>query len=792
MIGEDLSTRPAPGWAIVACFLAVVVLLGSLCWFSVVGYVDGPIIGELDTGQYAFTGFYLGENITWLPWPQLKLETDWTQFPYGANHAFLHWAFERDLLFSILNERFGPGPWFQLYFVLSMAITAVGSFLLLKAEYDPRIAAIAGLSIGFCNFYAIKKFPAHMPHSIVHWTALGIVVDAIILRRVSRGDGLSPLLGLSRLALLVLSLGLELGYIAGFSLLSFTVTLVALTGHAVNGWRRSSRSMCALVVQSKATLAQHLKARPAASVAIVMVVMGATWLYVPLSAQIAMHATELESHDVIYRRWESPLRVFLPYLPGLNPEMIGREALGDRGENWGFHFSPGLSLTLFAAFGVWVGRRRWPAFAAPLIVFLLCLFFDPTRFPTLHMFPWFRYARVPGRATAVFPVLLVVLALAAWPLHRRKPWHVATIGLLLGLLVTETAVVYRVVATDRMSPSTVDLMRPDDHFWELMSAIRRAPGAAVLEWPFSISAGGKLGIFHGILMGTNQFAQFHHKKVIGVHFGRPNPENIVPLLEAGWPHLFLAPGRPSRSGHRGAGAARQRRDFVASEWDFFSDFYTTNDFCGILLYPDLLPPDTAAGFYARFGKPTADAEITPGPGRAQFIAKPSSLRRWVDPHVGKAIRLHRQVFPLPLSGRLDFGDYATEDLLGEQWSEPRSGARFAQSEGAEILFGVDPPVALALTMEILADGHQEVRIECNQAEIGVAEVSDRQLVRVVIPAEYVKKENTLRIIRTGAQAPEGRQSEAPGRFAVYWLESRRLDLQVHPWSDDHVAVLGPS
>lgn len=84
---------------------------------------------------------------------------------------------------------------------------------------------------------------------------------------------------------------------------------------------------------------------------------------------------------------------------------------------------------------------------------------------------------------------------------------------------------------------------------------------------------------------------------------------------------------------------------AAPEWDFIRQFFLLNDFAGILLYQDLLPEETVAGFHARFGEPSAETSVRPGPGRIQFIPKKSSWRRLVDRSKGLSLKLSRPVFP---------------------------------------------------------------------------------------------------------------------------------------------------
>lgn len=71
-----------------------------------------------DLGMSRFATFYFSENVDRFPIPRLDLTTDASFYPYGVNHAFLQWGFERDVLGSMLTALFGIGPWFELYFLI--------------------------------------------------------------------------------------------------------------------------------------------------------------------------------------------------------------------------------------------------------------------------------------------------------------------------------------------------------------------------------------------------------------------------------------------------------------------------------------------------------------------------------------------------------------------------------------------------------------------------------------------------------------------------------------------------
>ena len=114
-------------------------------------------------------------------------------------------------------------------------MTALGLYFLLRREHSPPRAVFAGLAVAFCNYSPIAKFPGHANLCALHWSLLGVATDYVITRRVWRGETPSARLLLLRAALLFLTLGLDIGYVAGLSLSSFVLTAGWL---AVLLWRR--------------------------------------------------------------------------------------------------------------------------------------------------------------------------------------------------------------------------------------------------------------------------------------------------------------------------------------------------------------------------------------------------------------------------------------------------------------------------------------------------------------------------------------------------------------------------
>jgi hypothetical protein len=124
--------------------------------------------------------------------------------------------------------------------------------------------------------------------------------------------------------------------------------------------------------------------------------------------------------------------------------------------------------------------------------------------------------------------------------------------------------------------------------------------------------------------------RFHGKKVMGQYFGRLAESQVEPYRRAGWPALFAPepPGFPD--------SARQARCFDDDEWRFFRAFFATNDFAGLDVYVDLLPPGCPELIYERLGPPVAETTIVAA-GRVTFVPKPAAMRLELDAAAGRAL-----------------------------------------------------------------------------------------------------------------------------------------------------------
>ncbi len=595
---------------------------------------DG-VINHDYVDYWEYMGFYFAKNLKLIPIPQLDMVNNQVFYPYGVNSVFQAWGIERDIFYAILYFFLGVGPWLQFYYLLTLLITAIGTFILLVRDYGFFRAIGAGFIVSFFNFYAIHKYPHHFSICVVHWTSLSLIADFLIVKRVALRQHVSLRLILVRACLLILSLGQDLGYIAGFALMSFTVSAlfiaVLLSYRYYINFRRKLR-LTELFQRAVATYKSEFFVYPRTSLVLLGLCGIAGYIYLPLALQIAREAKSFNFNEITTGAWWAhPLRLLIPFFPFFNPgQVVFEQVLGDSPEGLGAG-SPGWFLLILGTVGLWQARRQITIFIPLLIIFILCLFYHPLFVPTLKLFPWFTFNRVGGRSTVIYPVILCLFALHInfdWLRLRRRQLLTA---LLVVLACTELYTAYSFKLD--YQPYLLD-----KNFFSYMDYVKKQPGEAVLDWPFCIHGGNGIGIcpyfrFNSVI---HAMRRFHEKKVMGQYFGRLHPSQIEPYLQAGWDKLFF-PGSPDVSGK-----TRQARCFRPDEWSFFTDFYKRNDFAGINLYEELLPEDCVSEFYARFGTPAVET-LVPGAGRVKFIPKSPELRNQVNLALGASLKFE----PLP-------------------------------------------------------------------------------------------------------------------------------------------------
>jgi hypothetical protein len=617
--------------------LFALIFVPSLCLFSLLIIQDfvNPLDGVADIFYWDYMGYYLAKNIHFSPFPQLLLENDQAFYPYVSNNVFSPWVLEKNLFYALLYSLFGLGPWVKIYYLISIIITAIGTFILLYKDYGFWRSTGLVFIVTFANFYAVKIYPIQMSYSILHWTTLSIVTDFLLFKKVVLKQFISLRFVLIKISFIVLAIGQELGYIAGYALMSFTISLlfsVIFLGYRIFKKKiRLGQAVLSILNNYQKEISQYPR-QIAILLGLIMVVL---CLYFPLAFSIAKQAKsfdfEGEYNNGIW--WSNPLRLLIPYFPSLNlTELSIASILRERPVSSQLDERPGLFLVILGIIGLWQAGKKITIYIPLLVLFLFCILYHPHNFPTLKLFPWFSFNRVASRTTVIYPIILGIFALEVkvkqFRLQRNISRFISFILVLLACIEMYTA--YSFPPFDRDYPTFK--FNNKNEFINYMNHVKQQPGEAVLDWPFCVTGGNGVGSGHNLcpyfLQNSGMFAlrKYHEKKVVGTYFGRLHSSQIKPFLDAGWYKLF-APGEGDSS------TGRQSRCFYPDEWSFFSDFYKYNDFAGINLYVDLLPEKCVAEFYKLFGSPVVETEV-PGAGRVQFIPKSTELRQQVNPSVG--------------------------------------------------------------------------------------------------------------------------------------------------------------
>ena len=613
---------------IILCFSLIVIKNFTVPLMGWVGFGSFYSINHDFVDLQEYTGFYLAKNLSFNPFPHLNLITNQSFYPYGINGVFQPWSIEKDYFYALLYHLFGWGPWLQIYYLLTVLITAIGSLVLLIREYGFYQAAGFGIFVSLGNFYAINKYPHHLQHSTIHWLTLGIIVDFLIVRYVTLKQHVSLWLVLTRVALLFLLIGHDLGYVAGFGLMSFTVSFFFIAGLLCYRLWRRKLNIKEWLNQEKQSYYNDWRTYPRLCLALISITFISIYLYLPLDLQIFQNAKQSDFGNIISQPyWVNPLRLLIPFFPKVNPSNKRFELLLQDSPESLSDGSPGWFLLILGLLGLWQSRHKKIFMYFPLlIVFIFCLTYHPILFPTLKIFPWFVFNRVSGRSTMIYAVILALFSLNVnlnWFTAQKKKW---VVGLLVGLAVIEISVAYSF--RQEYQPYV-----PNQSFYDYMSYVKQKPGEAVLDWPFCATGsgdGGKHRLCPYYVQNSGIFAlrRFHEKKVMGQYFGRLHPSQAQPYIEAGWNKLFFPDSKSNQ----------QKRCFNPEEWSFFTEFFKLNDFAGINLYVDLIPKQCLDEFYKKFGNPTIETTI-PEVGRVQFLAKSHELRKQVNPGLGRHIKL---------------------------------------------------------------------------------------------------------------------------------------------------------
>jgi len=688
---RSARTQHPQGWWLAALLYGLlgVLILGPQPWL--------PVVGAGDTDLWEAMGFYVREHWHWWPLPHIDLVSDRAFYPYGGQVALQAWGLERDLFYALLFSLGGAGPWLKLYFLLSVAIALFGIARILQPDFGERRAILTAIGAVFLNIYAlICKFPFHSNMAIVHWLGLSLATDFVLVWRFVRGRAIGRAWWLGRGALVLLSLGQDLGYVAGFGLLSLVLSGGWMLAVRWWRWRTQAIELAADAHQDAKNQDWQLRLgywiygwppfRPI-EWGLIALIIWAAWLYLLPVIPIVQLAKELDWSNTFDRAWFAhPLRLLAPYWPQINPIAAAgwwRAVLPSPLET-DFDGVVGWGLLLAGAIGCWQRRRWWAAFV-PLGLLMGCLIaYRPWDLPILQWFPWFSFNRVAGRGTVVFPIALALCSLGWQPdagrSARTRQWNRWAALAVAGICLLD------LIGGYGLKPRAQPL---DPSFQPYMALVAQQPGTAVLDWPFCVTGGNGVGSGDGTCPffahhpSTHALSRFHHKATVGQYLGRLHPSQLTPYLEAGWQYLAL-PDHPDLNQTQ-----RQRRCFRRDEWEFFRRFFQLGDFAGINLYVDRLARGCEKEFYAQLGHPIAQTTV-PGMGRVVFIPKPAPWQGLVDLDQARLLRFSPFLDPAPVSP-----DPANRDRLDPEAAPLKTAVpeldlvQFGTVRGVEIRGGLD-------------------------------------------------------------------------------------------------------
>ena len=572
---------------------------------------SGPLIGgedydgsfRGDANYFEFLGYFVRDH--WhLGLKPISFLTDDVGYPSGTHIGLLSWCAERDLFHALMLKLAGPGPWIQTYVTLGATIGAVGVTLILRPQHGTLRSALVGYAGSFMAFYAWYKYPYHVNMCAIHWVLMSIAADAVTMRKVADGERLSAPFVLLRAALIVLSAGLDLGYVTGHALTSLTVTVYCAWGELGKRDKRIvHRFLLALPQHPFAELRAH---RLASAGAAAMLAVG-LFLYVPFVLAVVKDTTTYPMIDAAGNFWASQFHALFPYLPGLHPNSALVHGIFGKDEGVG-EYTPGFTLLLAGIVGVRLAHaKNLSARVKPLLITAILVFaFHPRWAKTLQMFPWFAYDRVAGRGTIVLPILLALMGVSVdgWP-----RWAKRAVVVLAGAEVATA-----LFLVNEFHPA--QLAKEHRRYFETVS---EAPGKGLLEWPFCIASANfqftkELCPYYDHTATAYAYRRFHGKSTVSVYLSRAHPLQFKSWMDEGWDGMFM-PNDATRM-H----PTKELRCFDDEQWARFDRLYRGNDFAGIQLYADLLPAECVTMFHDRYGEPTA-VQPFPRLGRVEFLKR---------------------------------------------------------------------------------------------------------------------------------------------------------------------------
>ena len=611
-------------------FIAVAIFLPILYGVFFIRNFSMPLSGGGDVDEWEYVGYYLSQYISFKPFPSLEFNHNQTFYPFGTTQVFSDWSLESNYWFAFFYNNFGHGAWLNFYYILSLIVSFLGTYLILKKDFCQNKAFFVGFIVTFFNFYALNKYPHHYNHSTIHWAVLSFFTDFILVKRIVLRENLSLKWIFLKAFILLATLGMNLGYICGFALnsfvISFFVVLVVVSIRILKGENQLKSYFIEWFAE--------LKSSPWYYLVLSIPSLIFTFFYLPLVLQIYFEAKSFHLDNANAPHfWSHPLRMLLPYFPGIsalqNPFTY---ILKDMPEGFGSG-SPGWLCLSLGIIGFLKNRKQfWLVFFPMIILLLISTFYHPNKIPTLKIFPWGAYNRVPSRFTSLLPVIFSCFFL---PTDLGKlSFQKFLLFTLITIFVLELSVVYKY----RYSQKPFEF---DKNFFGYMQQVKIQKGEAVMDFPFCIVGGDGTGLRENLCpifqrtCNVYALSRFHEKKVIGGYYSHVPESAVNGFVGVGIGKWIIPNDSTYIEGWKNATKIINTLD--AKQLEHFVSYFKYNDFAGINLCVDLIPNDMYKQIINAIGYPM-QMTIFPGAGKIVFIPKPKSWRKFVNKEKAKHIK----------------------------------------------------------------------------------------------------------------------------------------------------------
>lgn len=611
-------------------FIAITIFLPIVYGVFFIRNFSMPLSGGGDVDEWEYVGYYLSQHLSFKPFPSLVFNHNQTFYPFGTTQVFSDWSLESNYWFAFFYNNFGHGAWLNYYYILSLIVSFLGSYLILKRDFGQTKAFFVGFIVTFFNFYALNKYPHHYNHSTIHWAILSLFTDFILVKRIILKENISLKWVYLKVFILLATLGMNLGYICGFALNSFVISLIAVILIIVKRIARGENQLKKYLIDWYA----DIKRSPMLYLTLSLPSLIFMFLYLPLVLQIYFEAKSFHLDDVNAPHfWSHPLRMLLPYFPNFsalhNPFTY---LLNDMPEGLGSG-SPGWVCLSLGIIGFFSNRKQfWLVFLPLIILLLISTFYHPNKIPTLKIFPWGAYNRVPSRFTSLLPVIFSCFFL---PTDVRKiPYNKFFLVAFTTFFVLELSVVYKYRYTQKP-------FEFEKNFFGYMQQVKMQKGEAVMDFPFCIVGGDGTGLRENLCpifqrtCNVYALSRFHEKKVIGGYYSHVHDSAVKGFVGVGIGNWATPNDSTYIEGWKKS--TKIINAFNDQQLVHFIKYFQYNDFAGINVCVDLIPTKMYQQITSAMGQPT-QSTIFPGAGKVVFIPKPKDWQILVNKEKAKQLK----------------------------------------------------------------------------------------------------------------------------------------------------------